>query len=196
MKRFPKASSAVSRRVIPALAIAAMLLLALPVRLTSQTANTDDVKAAFLFNFARFVEWPAESTSGATAINLGVLGSDSIGDALRTMVKDKTVAGRRLTVRRASSDDDLSALHLLFISQAEKARVPDVIKRLEGSAVLTVSDVDRFCESGGVIGLVVESNHVRFDVSLGAAERSRLRVSSKLLNLARKVHGAKQGERS
>jgi hypothetical protein len=188
-------SSIVSRRACCAVALCGVLLLVRPTALSSQTANTDDVKAAFLFNFAKFVEWPSEATSGGAPLNLGVLGNDAVNDALRTMTRDKTVAGRAVTVRRATASEDLAAFNMLFVGQSEKARVGDVLKRLDGTTVLTVSDADRFCEQGGIIGLVVEDNHVRFDVSLDAAERSRLKVSSKLLNLARRVLGSKQGDR-
>ena len=73
--------------------------------------------------------------------------------------------------------------------------MPDILKRVDGLSVLTVSDIDRFCDLGGTITLFVEDSHIRFDVRLDSALRSRLKVSSKLLNLARKIHGAKQGER-
>jgi hypothetical protein len=155
-----------------------------------QTASTDEVKAAFLFNFTKFVEWPADSAA-ATPFQFGVLGSDHIGDALREIVRGKTVTGRQIATRRVTAGDDLSHLHLLFVSAAEKGRLPDVIKRLDGTAVLTVSDVDKFCQQGGVIALALEGNHVRFDVNLEAAERSRLKVSSRLLSLARTVHPVK-----
>jgi hypothetical protein len=183
------------RRAWCGLALAALLLLVRPLELSSQTANTDDVKAAFLFNFAKFVEWPSDATSGTTTLSLGVVGNDAISDALRTMTRDKIVGGKGVSVRRAAPGEDLASFNLLFIGQSEKARLGDVLKRLEGTAVLTVSDADRFCEQGGVIALVIVDNHVRFDVSLEAAERSRLRVSSKLLNLARRVFGSKQGDR-
>jgi hypothetical protein len=177
------------------LALAALLVFVRPLELSSQTANTDDVKAAFLFNFAKFVEWPSDATSGTGTLSLGVVGNDAISDALRVMTKDKTLGGKGISVRRASVGDDLASFNLLYIGQSEKARLADTLKRLEGAAVLTVSDAERFCEQGGVIGLVIVDNHVRFDVSLEAAERARLRVSSKLLNLARRVFGSRQGDR-
>ena len=177
------------------------LWLILPCTVDSQTATTVEVKAAFLYNFAKFVEWPLDATSGMPTINVGVLGSDPLGDSLRAMVRDKTIGGRGFAVRKPANLDDLSGLHLLFVGEAEKQRVADILRRLEGSAVLTVSDIDRFCQMGGTIELVVENSHIRFDVRLDTAQRSRLKVSSKLLGLARTVHGAngangaKQGDR-
>ena len=186
------------RRVWRAVAIAVVVCLALPRVLESQTANTVEVKAAFLYNFAKFVEWPSDATGGTTTITVGVLGSDPMAEALRTIVRDKTVGGRGFAVRKPASLDDLAGLHVLFIGDGDTRRLPDILKRLEGTTVLTVSDIDRFCQMGGTIELVVVNSHVRFDVRLDTAQRSRLRVSSKLLNLARTVHGAnapKQGDR-
>jgi hypothetical protein len=183
------------RRACRAIALTAALLLALPSGSTSQTLDTDDVKAGFLFNFAKFVEWPADAMNAASPITIGVLGNDGVNDALRTIVKDKHIGGRAIAVRRTASIDDMAGLHVLFVGQGEKARITDVLKRLDGMAILTVSDVDRFCEQGGAIGLVREGNHVRFEVNLDAAERARLKVSSKLLTLARRVQSAKAGDR-
>ena len=186
------------RRVCRAVAIALGLWLVLPCALDSQTATTVEVKAAFLYNFAKFVEWPSDATSGVPTINMGVLGSDTMGDALRAMVRDKAIGGKGFAVRKPANLDDLAGLHLLFVGDTEKHRVADILRRLDGATVLTVSDIDRFCQMGGTIELAVENNHVRFDVRLDAAQRSRLKVSSKLLGLARTVHGAnvaKQGDR-
>jgi hypothetical protein len=169
-------------------------LAALPIALRGQTATTDEVKAAFLFNFAKFVEWPAARGTGS--LSIGVLGNDNLGESLREIVRGKTVNGRPLASRRVTADDDLASLHLLFVGTSEKMRVADVLKRVEGGSVLTVSDVDKFCHQGGVIALTQEGNHVRFDINLDAADRSKLKVSSKLLTLARTVHPARAaGER-
>ena len=151
----------------------------------SQTATTDEVKAAYLFNFAKFVEWPPETPG---PLVLAVMGSDSIAEMLAQITTGKTAGGRAVSARRVTAGDDLTANHLLFIGAAEQERMPEIMGRLEGSSVLTVSDVDRFCELGGVIALTQDDKHVRFEINLAAAERSRLKVSSKLLRLARRVH--------
>jgi hypothetical protein len=181
----------VGRALVLALAVAVSAVL-LPIGVKgSQTASPVEVKAAYLYNFAKFVEWPPDATSGAATINVGVWGSEALGDALRGVVRDKTVNGRGFTVKRPAGVDDLDGLHILFISDAEKTRVADILKRVDGLSVLTVSDNERFCDMGGTITLFVENSHIRFDIRLDAALRSRLKVSSRLLNLARKVHGAK-----
>jgi hypothetical protein len=158
-------------------------------------ATADELKAAFIFNFVKFVDWPSEAMPAGTPLVLGVFGSDGIDESLRAYARGKTINGRELTVRRISGGDDLSRLHLLFVGAAEQGRVGDVIKRVDGNNVLTVSDAERFCQSGGVIALAMEQNRVRFDVNLDAAERSRLRVSSKLLALARSVQSSRTGDR-
>lgn len=158
-------------------------------------ATADEVKAAFVFNFVKFVEWPAEVVPSNGPLVLGVLGSDGIEESLRTYVRGKTVNGHELIVRRIGGSDDVGRLHLLFVGADEHDRVPDVIKRVEKNSVLTVSDVERFCQTGGVIALAMDQNRVRFDVNLDAAERGRLKLSSKLLALARSVHSSKTGDR-
>jgi len=191
--------SRLRRRVCSCVAMTLGLWLAVPPAVDSQTANPVEVKAAFLYNFAKFVEWPPDATSGMPTINVGVVGNDAMGEALRAVVRDKSIGGKGLVVRKPANLDDLAGLHLLFVGEAEKPRVADILRRLEGATVLTVSDIDRFCLMGGTIELVVENSHVRFDVRLDAAQKSRLKVSSKLLGLARTVHGAnnaaKQGDR-
>ena len=159
--------------------------------LDAQMASADEVKAAFLFNFAKFVEWPLDAAPAGAPLVMGVLGNDAVEESLRTVTRGKVVDGRQLAVKRLTNGDDLTRVHLLFVGVGERVRMSDVLKRVEGFGVLTVSDVDRFCQSGGVIALVMEENRVRFDVNLEAAERGRLKVSSKLLSLARTVQSAK-----
>jgi hypothetical protein len=182
------------RRAALAALVVAFSLVSRPAVLESQTTSTDEVKAAFLFNFAKFVEWPSGASTDSGPLVLGVMGSDRIADALSQTVKDKTAGGRTLTARRVSDSDDLARLHVLFVGVSEKSRLADVMKRVDDSSVLTVSDVDGFCQLGGMIRLMLEKNRVRFEINLEAAEHSGLKVSSKLLTLARTVYPAKAVE--
>ncbi|HEY7496877.1 MAG TPA: YfiR family protein [Vicinamibacterales bacterium] len=179
------ASTLVTYRARLAAALTVLCVAALSTGARSQTATIDEVKAAFLFNFAKFVEWP---DGDAGPLQIGVLGNDNVSDSLREIVRGKSVNGRSLASRRVTANDDLASLDLFFVGASEKSRIPDLLKRLDGTSVLTVSDVDKFCHQGGVIALTQEGNHVRFDINLDAAERSKLKVSSKLLALARTVH--------
>ena len=151
------------------------------------------VKAAYLFNFLKFVEWPDDSSAdlhGKWVI--GVVGENPFGDILAQAVYGKTVQGHELQVRSFQSTEDLRACHILFISASEKKRLPSILTALGGSSVLTVADMDNFNASGGMIQFVMEDGSVRFVINVGTTSRARLKVSSKLLSLARVVTGAER----
>jgi hypothetical protein len=144
------------------------------------------LKAAFLFNFVKFVEWPDEAFAGVRSpIAICVYGSDPFGDTLDNVVRGETVGERGLIVQRPESLGDLRDCHVLFVSRSERSRLPEVLSRVQGAPVLTVGDTDGFLKAGGVINFVLEDNKVRFQINPEAAERSRLKISSKLLRLAK-----------
>ena len=144
-----------------------------------------EIKAAFLYNFVKFVEWPAEALPEANpTLNICVLGVDPFGTALESL-RNKTVKGKSLAIRRLEGVDDLGGCHVLFISSSEVKKVAEIVRALKGSSILTVGDMERFAERGGIINLVVDRNRVRFDINVGSAERARLKISSQLLKLAR-----------
>ena len=145
-----------------------------------------EVKAAFLYNFARFVEWP-EAPAGDGPFVITVLGRDPFGAALDDTLRGKTIGQRRIEIRRASRSEDLAGSRIGFISDSERDRLPAILKSLEASPVLTVGEMDEFAERGGVIRFRVEQDRVRLDINVAAAERARLRISSQLLKLARIV---------
>jgi YfiR/HmsC-like len=157
----------------------------------NQTLTTDEAKAAFVFNFAKYVEWPSKPNTDGSPLQVGVLGSDGVSDALREIVRGKTAGARSLTIRRVTLGDDLAGLHVLFVGASQKPRTAEILKRIGGSSVLTVSDMEQFCQTGGVIGLMLEDSHLRFEVNLEAAAHAQLKVSSRLLTLARAVLPAK-----
>lgn len=162
----------------------ALLLLLLAVPASAQTPEYD-VKAAFLFNFAKFVEWPGSAFDGDSApLTICVYGEDPFGPALDAVVQDERVGERSLLVDRPDGLDDLNACHVLFVSRSEKDRLGKVIARVEGKPVLTVADMDGFLRAGGVINFILERSKVRFLIDQEAAERSGLRISSKLMRLA------------
>ena len=143
------------------------------------------VKAAYLFNFLKFVEWPAEAFGDPLApIVIGIVGDDPFGNALPQVVIGKTVQGRDLVIRKYRAGEDLRASHILFISASEKKRLPQLLASLHGSNVLTVADVDGFLEEGGMIRLYSEGDRVRFAINVDATMMAKLKVSSKLLSLA------------
>ena len=146
-----------------------------------------DVKAAFLYNFAKFVEWPPETFADAgSPLVLCVLDDEPFGASLRATVKGETLDSRRLVVRLLRDPRATQGCHVLFIGAAEK-RLPEILAALRGTGVLTVGGAGDFLERGGMIRLFLEQNRMRFDVNLDAAEQSRLKLSSKLLRLAHAV---------
>jgi uncharacterized protein DUF4154 len=171
------------------LAGAAVLLAATP-RLASPARDPLPeylVKAAFLYHFVEFVEWPQASPLPPATVTIGVLGKDPFGDVLDTAVLEKVVAGRTLSIRRFASVEALEPCEVLFISSTEMTRLPEILARLGSAPVLTVGEADRFARSGGMIGFFFEDNRVRLEVNRTAAQKAGLRVSSKLLAVARLV---------
>lgn len=148
-----------------------------------------EVKAAFLYNFAKFVEWPAEALGGAgEPLVICVLGEDPFGDSLDAVVRGETMNGRPLTIHRTRDLGDLSDCHVLFLPRAERERLPEVLSVLRGKSVLITGEGDGFLTRGGMIRFVLEESRVRFEINRDAAERSGLKLSSKLLRLARAVY--------
>ena len=148
------------------------------------------VKAAFLFNFARFVEWPPNASASATApVDFCVLGDDPFGDALDRAVAGKTLNDRAMVVRRGKKVQELNGCDVLFISSSEKSRLAGILGALRAVPVLTVGECEDFAAQGGEVQFTLEDNHVRFIINVDATDRAGLKVSSKLLSLAHVVHG-------
>jgi hypothetical protein len=167
---------AVLRRVL------LLLLLAVP---ASAQAPEYDVKAAFLFNFVKFVEWPADAFAGErTPVTICVYGNDPFGRALDSVVQGERVGERGLVVERPDALDDLDACHVLFVASSEKNRLAGVLARVKDAPILTVGDTEGFLRAGGIINFVLEGSKVRFLIDPEAAEESGLRISSKLMRLA------------
>lgn len=146
------------------------------------------VKAAFLYHFAKFVEWPAAAMKGEGVV-VCVLGDDPFGPALDFLFEDKTLRGKRFEVRRVNSASEAQACHVLFVNLADKVESRTVLQALSDSPVLTVGNNKDFLASGGMIQLFVEESKVRFDINLTASKQSGLAISAQLLRLARNVEG-------
>jgi hypothetical protein len=170
--------------IILALLVSAHLLTT-PKGHAQDSLSEYQVKAAYLFNFLKFVEWPEDAFADPLApIVIGIAGDDPFGNALPQVIAGKTVQGRDLVTRKYRAGEDLRSSHILFVSASEKKRLPQLLASLRGSNVLTVADVDGFLEEGGMIQLFSENNRVRFAINVDAAIRARLKLSSKLLSLA------------
>jgi hypothetical protein len=151
------------------------------------------VKAACLYNFAKFVEWPEQNRHSQTPLVFGVLGEDPFGEELDAVVKGRSIAGRTITVVRYRSLEKLGPCHILFVSESEDGRLPMIFEALAGRGTLTVGDTPRFAARGGVIGFTMERQRIRFEVNLDAAKRAGIRISSRLLRLARVVRDEPSG---
>jgi hypothetical protein len=161
-------------------------------RAQSQAFDEYQVKAAFLYNFAKFVEWPSDSFKNPTdPISICVLGANPFGHRLEDAVKGKQINERRLLVRQISDVAEAAACHIVFVA-AETKRPADLLGRVKASPVLTVGETANFAAAGGVMAFKLESGKVRLEISILASDRARLRISSKLLSLAEIVKEGKK----
>jgi hypothetical protein len=148
-----------------------------------------EVKAAFLYNFIKFVEWPAGSfTAEDSPFIVGVLGQDPANDALESL-RGNAAQGRKLSVKRFSRMADLERCHVLYVGRSEKEQIVAVLKATTHLNTLTVADMKGFAQAGGVVNFITQENRISFEINVGAAEKAGLKVSSKLLKLARIVGG-------
>jgi hypothetical protein len=152
------------------------------------------LKAAFLFNFAQFVQWPAASfTDGDAPFCIGILGEDPFGAALEETIQGETINNRRLRVQRGRNFEDLQGCQLIFVSKSEEGHLAEIFSKLDSKPILTVSDIDSFAQNGGVIDFYLQEGKVRFEINPDSAHRVGLRVSSQLLNLGKIIGPAKEG---
>lgn len=159
-------------------------------RAQSEASTEYQLKAAFLYNFARFVDWPPEAFRDASApLVVCIEGDDPFGNALDQTFQGKTVNGRAFVIRRGRQLPELKQCHIVFISSSERRRLPQIFSRLQGASVLTVGESERFASSGGVIQFALQDNRVHLLINPDAAARARLKVSSKLLAIAAIVPG-------
>jgi len=175
-------------RLFALLMLACLWLICRPAALSAESRLPGEyqVKAAFVFAVTKFVDWPGTPTGTSTPLRIAVLGSDPFGQHLDDL-QGKTVRGRPVVIRRLNRVEDAGTTDVLYISPSEKANLQQILKQLRGRPVLTVSDFPGFCRLGGMVNLVMQQNRVAFEVNNGAAQRSRIRISSKLLKLAKIV---------
>jgi hypothetical protein len=150
-----------------------------------QAPTIHEVQAAFLFNFTKFITWPVNSLQRSEkSLTIGVLGDDFFAGVLEEILLDKTVDGKTLAVRRFTRAQDAANSHILFISTSQESHLPHIMKALEQTKVLTVSDMAQFAEHGGMVAFTLEDQRVRFKVNVDAVGRTGLKMGSQLLKLA------------
>lgn len=146
------------------------------------------IKAAFLYNFTLYTDWPATAfEKGDSPIVLAIAGEDPFGKELDAAVRGKTVRGRAIEVRRYAAAADVAACHLLYLCSDQARHLAAVLRKFPDVKPLTVGETEDFCRTGGVVRFFVDQKKVRFEVNIDAAVRAGLKISSKLLQLARVV---------
>jgi hypothetical protein len=164
----------------------ACALLAVPITYAQNPKPTDyEVKAAYLYNFGRFVEWPAQVTTTRTdSFTICILGEDPFGRSLDVTLAGERIGNQKVAARRITSPRDSVDCRILFISSSEAKRLNKIIEALDKSAILTVSDIPQFSQGRGMIQFVLEGNRIRFEVNLTATQSAGLTLSSELLKVA------------
>jgi hypothetical protein len=166
--------------------IACTLLLVSPGTLAAQASREYEVKAAFLLNFAKFTDWPPAAFSTAdSSIAICILGKDPFGRTIDEVVQGEEVNGRKVIVRRINQAPPAKTCQIVFTQQTGK-ETAEILSSL-GPGILTVGEGENFVREGGIIGFLIESRHVRFNIDQKAAESADLKLSSRLLAVAKEV---------
>jgi hypothetical protein len=155
------------------------------------------VKAGFVYNFAKLVEWPATAFAQPDSpIVIGILGNDPFGPIIDRVLDGKKVNGRGFVVKRLKSLNDVKDCHIVYVSSSEVARSAEAIHLAKNIPVLTIGEIPGFAKHGGIINLTLEDNKVRFEVNVDAAKEADLNISSRLLALAKIVQQSADGKKA
>jgi hypothetical protein len=174
----------------------ALLLLAVAGVASAQTDDLDSplarrVKAAFIYQFLGYVEWPPHAfADSASPLVIGVMGAERVVDEMKEVIGERTAQGRAVVVRRMRDGDPLSGTHVLYVTRPETARTPALAAAARGTGTLLVTEGENALGLGSAINFRLVDGRVRFDIALPAAERAGLRISSRLLAVAQTVRGS------
>ena len=173
-------------RAITILNLACLLVMgASPIRAQESQPSEYQLKAAFIYNFAKFVEWPASALPlNNSPFVIGILGENPFNEDLKKTVAGKKISDHPISVVSFLNVSEATNCHILFISSSERNRLAEIFKTLQAAPVLTVGETEQFTEAGGMINFVTEANKIRFQIKEETAKAAQLKVSSKLLNLA------------
>ena len=175
-------------QLLPTRAVRAVVAILLLTRMpaVAQDVTETALKAAFIYNFAKFTEWPADVMPAGEPLLLCVLGNAGIGEALARAVKGRTLAGHLLAVSQLPRDaPPRGGCHVLYLSSVTAGQAATLVAGLRSAPVLTISDVERFTQVGGIAQFFFENDQLRFTVDVESARRARLLISSRLLALAK-----------
>lgn len=192
-RRAPGAAAAAWALALAVVAVVGVAGLGAPAPAAAQPSEYE-VKAAFLYNFTKFVDWPldgppADSANPTSRFVFCVLGDDPFGRELEAAVAGKRVGPRSAAVRLLTEPSEADPCAVLYVGRSERSRLPEILAALRDRAVLTVGDWDGFVGGGGMIGFVQRQRRVRFRIDQGAARAAGLAISAKLLDLADGVVG-------
>jgi hypothetical protein len=183
--------------VVAGVFIGALLCLLCPSALPAQVDQRTEYKfkAAYLYNFLQFIEWPDQAFPVADSpLIVGVIGDDPFEGALQQTMQDENVNGRKVSVQRISKIEDATHCHCIFIPRSKRDQLVQLLSILDSKHVLTVSEIEGFADLGGGINFYVQDNKLRFEVNTDVLQKAKLKVSSKLLRLARVVKPKSSGE--
>lgn len=155
--------------------------------LNAQGATEHEVKAAFLFNFLKFVEWPGTVATNNTPIVIGIVGESPLRDALPKILDGQTVRGRSIRMVSLRPGEPVGDCQLLFVAQGKNEEVEEVLKAAKGKPILTVGESPEFIRHGGMINFVIVDQKVRFEINTAALDAVGLHADSRLLAVARRV---------
>ena len=171
-----------------------LLVIGISVASSQSPQSEYQLKAAFIFHFAQLVEWPHQAAGESGKLLLCTLGDDPFHGELEETVSGKRIGPSMLRVRHARLTQELHGCQLLFISKAEARRIPAVLSEIQRSPILTVGETEGFLDAGGIIRFCLEGNKLRFEINRSAADMAGLKVSSRLLVLAKNVVGDHGGK--
>jgi hypothetical protein len=170
------------------IALAGLLLISASFSAAQVPRPTEsEVEAAYLYNFGKFATWPSDRAVADSPFEICIVGKDPFGKVLDATVLGERIGGRTIAIKRLSQVKQAESCSILFVSSSEEGRLGSILDSAHRFNLLTVSDVKHFAERGGVIGLVVQQDRVRFEVNRAAAERCHVQLSSELLKVAVKV---------
>jgi hypothetical protein len=173
--------------VRPYLVVLLLALFAPVTRMHAQDVTEVTLKSAFLFNFARFTDWPAEALPADSPVSVCVIGARNIADSFTRTVEGKQLSGRPIAVTFVGTYAPLPTCHVLYVSGIDDRRLVEVVTTVRDSPVLTVSDTDAFAKRGGIVQIFIDSGKLKFRINVRSARRARLVLSSRLLALAEVV---------
>lgn len=158
-------------------------LLCITLSVHAEPAKPGELEAAYIYNFTKFTSWPQSHDNGKNSIELCILGEDDIADNLRSLA-GKKAQDRLISITTTVTEESLGRCHALYMSPAQRKRYEYIINRLANRPVLTIGNDGRFLDAGGIINLTQQGDRLRFEINLGALQKSKITISSKLLALA------------